>query len=321
MVPTLIHAHKNLLATNGSGIIIPMCATLYIAAVESEYIRFRSSVTFDKTKYLGTLAFENIYILPDEEYYDTENLQNVTINYITEPRPLLEINFNDLNELMYFNEDGIKDTISTTCRYNGIVDGLVAWFKLNLDEEIVLDSSQGKSCWQLAVFPTFPRSVKSKDNVLITAQILNKRLKCSYKLNDEEINTHEKLIYHLPRDVIMFLNDKEYISSLIEVAKSKKGENIQTVFDTSPFPIYGLTVLKENHNCEVLYYQTDNQALRHFIEHIVHTNHIEGKVCFVSNFSEIVCTLDNIFAHNFDMKGELMDLGQQSCREIYGSVF
>ncbi|OXU22388.1 hypothetical protein TSAR_005080 [Trichomalopsis sarcophagae] len=320
VIPTLIDAHQNLLATNGAGIIIPMSATLYIAAVESEYIRFRSSVLFDKCQYLGSLNFENIFVLPEEDFYDTENLENVNINYITEPKPILKINFNDLNELNNFSVDGVKEILRTKCRYNGIVDGLVAWFKLNLDEDIILDSSQGKSCWQLAVFPTFPHNCKSNDKLRITAQILNGRLKCSYNLDHEDINTHEKLVYQLSKDVITFLNDNEFIESLIEVAKSKKNECIKTAFDTSPFPVYGLTLLKENHHCEILYFQTDNSALKHFIEHIVHKNNILGKVYFVSDFSEIVCTLDNIFVHNFDIKGELIDWGQQSYRETYNCL-
>ena len=320
MIPTLIDAHEKLLVTSGLGVVIPMSATLYIAGVESKYIRFRSSVLFDKFHFLGSLSFQNIFIIPDEDYYDAENLENVNINYVTEPMPILKVNFNDLNELKYFSEDGIKAKISTTCRYNGIIDGLVAWFKLNLDEEIILDSSQGNSCWQLAVFPTFQQDVKANDKLAITAEILNGRLKCSYQLVHKDINMHDQLIYQLPRDVITFLNDKEYSNSLIKVAKSKKADCIKTIFDTCPFPIYGLTLLKENTACETLYYQTDNTALKHFIEHIIHKNNIDGKVCFVSNFSEIVSTLDNIFIHNFDMKGELIDWGQQSSHEIYRSV-
>jgi hypothetical protein len=318
VIPTLIDAHNNLLALNGKGIIIPMCATLYIAAVESEYIRFRSSVSFDKTQF-GSLKFDNILILPDEDYYDTENLENVNINYITEPKPILKINFNDLDELNYFSEDGVKEIVTTICRYNGIVDGLVAWFKLNLDEEIVLDSSQGKSCWQLAVFPTFPKNVKTNDKLVLTAQIFNGRLKCSYQLDheDDTKNIYHNHIYQLPRDIITFLNDEEYITSLIQVAKSKKEDALKTIFDTCPFPIYGLTVLKENKNCEILYYQTDNIVLKNLIQYIIKINNIIGNICFISNFNEIIYKLDNIFIHNFDIKGELMDLGQQNYREIY----
>lgn len=304
------------------GIVIPMCATFYIAAVESEYIRFRSSVVFDQSKYLGSLNFENIFVIPNEDYYDTENLENVNMNYITEPKPILKVNFNDLKELRNFSEDGVKEVFSTACRYDGIVDGLVAWFKLNLDEEIVLDSSQGKSCWQLAVFPAFPQYVKSNDKLELKAEMLNGRLKCSYRVLDREcVDMHEKLVYQLPKDVITFLNDKEYTAALIQAAKSKKDECIRTVYDTCPFPIYGLTLLKENHNCEILYCETDNPALKHFIEHIVNKNDIEGKIYFVPDFSEIVSTLDSIFVHTFDMKGELTDWGQQSYREMYGYVF
>ncbi|XP_011501032.1 PREDICTED: putative protein arginine N-methyltransferase 9 isoform X2 [Ceratosolen solmsi marchali] len=319
VIPTLIDAHNNLLVSNGTGIVIPMSATLYVAAVECEYIRFRTSVSFNRIKF-GSLNFDNICILSDEDYYDTENLENVNINYITEPRSILKVNFNDINKLNYFNKDGVKEIVTSVCRYDCIVDGLVAWFKLNLDEEIVLDSSQGKSCWQLAVFPTFPKNVRINDKLILTAQILNGRLKCSYELAHKDISLPNKFIYQLPRDIITFLNDEEYTTSLIQVATSKKQEYLKTIFDTCPFPIYGLTILKENKNCEILYYRTNNIVLKNFIEHIVKINNIIGKIYFISDYNEIINKLDNIIVHDFDMKGELIDCGQQNYREIYRSL-
>ncbi|XP_058802002.1 protein arginine N-methyltransferase 9-like isoform X2 [Phymastichus coffea] len=319
VIPTLIDAHKNLLATNNEGTIIPMSATLYIAAVESQYIRNKSSVVFNKSNYLGSLNFENIIIYIDDNYYDTESLNNVDVNYITELSPLLQINFNDLEELENFNKDGIKGNLPITCQVNGSVDALVVSFKLHLDEEIELDSSQKNSCWQFAIFPLIPQTVKQNDILILTAQLINGRLKCSCQQNNQNME-QGKFFYQLPRDVITFLNDQEYIASLIKVAKLKRNECIKSVYDTSPVPIYGLTVLKENSLCEVLYCQTDNSALKHFIEHIVNTNNINKKVYFVSDFSEITCTLDNIYVHNFDTKGELLDWGQQTYREIYSCL-
>lgn len=315
VIPTLVDAHKNLLATNNEGVIIPMGVTLYIAAVESQYIRYKSSVSFEKNENLRFLNFENVVILIDEDYYDTEKLENVNVNYITEPTPILQVNFNDLKELENFNEDRVKETISTSCQTNGSLDALVISFKLHLDEEIELDSSNEKSCWQLAIFPLLPQAVTQNDRLTLTAEFLNKRLKCSWQSNNRI--KQEKLVYKLPRDIIMFLNDKDYIECLIKAAISKKNECIRSVYDTSPFPFYGLTVLKENLHCEALYCQTDNLALKNFIEHIIKTNSIDKKVYFVSDSSEITSTLDNIFVHNFDPKGELLDLGQQTYREKY----
>lgn len=306
VIPSMINVHMNILDLNG--MVIPMGATVYTAAIECEYIRYRSSVVFDRANYHSVLNFNNVSILSDDEYYDTENLEKVQINYVTEPQVLFNVNFNDLLELYEFCNDGIKQMLQTKCRYDGIIDGLVTWFKLHLDEEIILDSSDGKSCWQFAVFPTMPTICHESDILMIKAEILKSKLKCSYNAdNAVRSNENGTTLYHLPKEVIIFLNDLDYIKLLTEIGRSQKNRKIKYILDTSPFPIYGLTLLKECKNSEILYYKTDNPTLRVLIEQIVHDSGIQGKVQMISNYEEIPCSLDSIFIHNFDIKGELKD--------------
>ncbi|KAJ8672731.1 hypothetical protein QAD02_003991 [Eretmocerus hayati] len=318
VIPTLIDAHKNLLSPHG--IIIPLSATLFIAAIESKYVRLRYSAVFHDSQSPKYLRFGNVTISPDETFYDTEDLNNIHANHITEPRPSLKVDFNDLSDLEYFNKDGVKEVFTVKCRYNGILDGLVAWFKLTLDEEIELDSSQEKSSWPVAVFASTPQNVSCQDHIIITAEIQNGKLKCSYIVKDKVIDTSGRSYFCMPRDVIAFLNDELYLESLAEAAKSKKDTTIESVFDTCPFPIYGLTMMKENIKCKALYYQSQNESLKRFINHIIDINNICGQVHFVSDFSEINCKVDEIFIHNFDMKGELMDAGQLSYRDMYSDL-
>ena len=313
VVPTLIDAHKRLLSDSGT--VIPSKATLFVAAVECEYIRFRSSVMFQASNYFGSLKFENISILPDEPYYDTENLQNVKISYITEPRGLLRVNFNDSIEMLSFSIDGLKNRITTECRYDGIIDGLVAWFKLYLDEEITIDSSQGKSCWQLAVFPSIPTNFEKGNKISVSAEMSAGKLKCSYT-SDKTSNKEEKCVFYLPKEVINFLNDTEYISSLTQAALTEKGK-VETVLDTYPFPIYGLTLIKSNSNCKVLFYQSNDLMLRSLIKKVFEDNKIEGNIRFLDDFSEIDSVVDRICIHNFDVKGELKDWGQESYHNFF----
>lgn len=309
----MINMHVNILDLNG--IVIPMDATVYTAAIECKYIRYRSSVIFDKVKDHCPLNFDNVSILSDDEYYDTENLEKVQINYVTEPQVLFKVNFNDLLELYEFCKDGIKQMLQAKCRYNGIIDGLVTWFKLHLDEEITLDSSDGKSCWQFAIFPTMPTECHEDDVLTIKAETLKGKLKCSYSVGNARYSEDRTTLYHLPKEVIVFLNDFDYVKLLTEIGRSQENKKIKYILDTSPFPIYGLALLKECKDSEILYYKTDNLTLRVLIEQIAHDSGLQGKVHMISNYEEIPCSLDSIFIHNFDIKGELKD-DQDSCYEI-----
>ncbi|XP_032666622.1 protein arginine N-methyltransferase 9-like isoform X1 [Odontomachus brunneus] len=306
VVPSLINVHMNILDLYG--MIIPMGATVYTAAIECEYIRFRSSVIFEKVKEICLLNFNNVSVLPDDEYYEAENLEKIQMKYITEPQKLFYVNFNELQELRKFHKDGIKQLLRAKCKYNGIIDGLVTWFKLHLDEEITLDSSDGKSCWDLAVFPTLHTACHEGDVVTIKAEILKSKLKCSCSIGNAELNAAGcKSLYHLPKEVIVFLNDFNYVKLLTEIGRSHKNRNIKYILDISPFPIYGLTILKECKDSELLYYKTDNPTLRSLVERVARDNKLQEKVRTISNYDEIPCHLDSIFVHNFDIKGELRD--------------
>ncbi|XP_076181472.1 protein arginine N-methyltransferase 9 isoform X2 [Ptiloglossa arizonensis] len=317
VVSSMISVHTNILDKNGT--VIPMSATLYVAAVECEYIRYRSSVVFEKVKQSCPLKFDNISILSDDEYYDTENLKNVKVTYITEPKILLTVNFNDLSDLQQFNVDGVKSMINVKCKHNGTVDGLVTWFKLNLDEDTTIDTSEQKSCWQTAIFPAIPKLFEQGDMLIIKGEILKRKLKCSYTSNSAKFNdySNQQFLYRLPKEVIIFLNDFEYIKLLTEVSKSLINKELNSILDTSPFPIYGLMLLKENKCSKILYYKTENTELRLFMEQIAEQNDFKDKLCIVSKYSHIKDSLDTIFVHDFDIKGELKDCGQEHNHEFF----
>lgn len=317
VIPSMISVHSNIL--NENGIVIPMGATLYVAAVECEYIKHKSTVMFDKIKLFCPLNFDNVTVLLDEEYYDTENLKNVQVNYITDPTALLSINFNSLAELQQFNIDGIKNTIKVDCKCNGTIDGLITWFKLHLDEEITIDTSEKKSCWQVAVFPTVPKLLNEGDIVLIKGEMVKGKLKCSYTRPGTPPNDQDdkKIVCRLPKEVVTFLNDFEYIRLLTEVSKSLVKKEIHSILDTSPFPIYGLMLLKENKHGRILYYKSKNSSFHSFIRLIADQNCLSNKLCIVSEYIHIKDSLDTVFIHDFDMKGELKDCSEEDNHEFF----
>lgn len=314
VVPSMINVHMNILDANGT--VIPMGATVYTAAIQCEYIRYKSSVIFDRVKEHCPLNFESVSVLSDDEYYDTENLEKVQINYVTEPQMLLSVNFNNLSELQKLSNDGMKQVLRAKCKYNGVIDGLVTWFKLHLDEEITLDSSDGKSCWQLAVFPAIPTMCHEGDTLMIEAEMSKGKLKCSYSTDNAQLRERCKFLYRLPKEVIAFLNDFEYGKLLGEIGRRQESRKMRYILDTSPFPIYGLTHLKRYKDSEILYYKTDNPTLRSLIERIAENSGLRGRVHMVTSYDEIPCSLDSIFVHNFDIKGELRD-DQDNYREIF----
>ncbi|CAL7948435.1 unnamed protein product [Xylocopa violacea] len=317
VIPSMMSVHSNVLDANG--VVIPMGATLYIAAVECEYIRYKSSVIFDKVKHSCPLNFDNLSVLLDEEYYDTENLKNVKVSYIVEPIALFTINFNNLSDLQQFNTDGIKNIINVKCKQSGTIDGLITWFKLHLDEEITIDTSEKKSCWQVAVFPTVPELWNKNDAIIIKGEMLKGKLKCSYtssNIQHDNYNNHS-LLYRLPKEVVTFLNDFEYIKLVSEVSESLINKEIYSILDTSPIPIYGLILLKRNRHSKVLYYKNESMVLQRFIEQIAKQNGLTDKLRIVSKYNHIKDSLDTIFIHDFDIKGELKDYNEEHNHEFF----
>lgn len=178
IIETLTDAHTNLLERRG--VIVPHGASLFVSAVRSDHLQQNFSVEFENdSKLFSPLDFGKTTILLDEYYYDTENLNRVTVNHITEPVEILSINFNSLIELNGFKGDGIKSEVRTRCRSNGTINSLVAWFKLKLDQELEIDTMAKNSCWEPAVFPLVSLNCRENDEVQITAEIQNEQLKLS----------------------------------------------------------------------------------------------------------------------------------------------
>lgn len=81
--------------------------------------------------------------------------------------------------------------------------------------------------------------------LMIRAETLKGKLKCSYSANNARSSKNCTILYHLPKEVITFLNDLDYVKLLTEIDRSQKNKKMKYILDTSPFPIYGLSLLKE----------------------------------------------------------------------------
>ncbi|KAJ6668749.1 hypothetical protein lerEdw1_012232 [Lerista edwardsae] len=188
IVESLIHAWEHLLLPpkpNGGstgaeiyGKVIPAGATVWGMAVECKEIRRHHRVGVkavagvcipEKLKfYSPTYASEN----SDEtiEPYTTEKLSRVPGGFtaLTEHFQILTVDFNNLQELKSFSTSK-PSKIHVPAVKEGILDAIVVWFTLQLDDEHMLSTSPSEdTCWEQAVYPVqglLDYSVKSGDSV------------------------------------------------------------------------------------------------------------------------------------------------------------
>ncbi|XP_066487962.1 protein arginine N-methyltransferase 9 [Tiliqua scincoides] len=188
IVESLIHAWEHLLLPpkpNGTSVgsenygkVIPAGATIWGMAVECKEIRRHHRVDVkavagvhmpEKLKfYSPTYGSEN----SDEsiEPYSTEKLSRIPGGYtaLTEHFQILTVDFNNLQELKSFStRKPFKIQIPVV--KEGMLDAIVVWFTLQLDDEHMLSTSPSEdTCWEQAVYPVqglFDYSVKSGDSV------------------------------------------------------------------------------------------------------------------------------------------------------------
>nr|XP_009687547.1 PREDICTED: putative protein arginine N-methyltransferase 9 isoform X2 [Struthio camelus australis] len=173
IVESLIHAWEHLLLqpkpknqdihTKEYGQVIPASATIFGMAVECKEIRrhhrvgtqeiagvrLANSVQFFSPTYASVSSEETV------EPYTTEKLSRVPGGYVplTEPFQVMTVDFNNLQELKSLA--GRKPwKLSLPVTQGGILDAIVVWFVLQLDDEHALSTSPSEeSCWEQAVYP------------------------------------------------------------------------------------------------------------------------------------------------------------------------
>ncbi|CAM9784478.1 unnamed protein product [Bubo scandiacus] len=190
IVESLIHAWEHLLlqpkpknqdvSTGDYGRVIPASATIFGMAVECKEIRrhhrvemqevagvcLSNSVQFFSPTYASAGSEETV------EPYTTEKLSRIPGGYVplTEPCQVMTVDFNNLQELKSLAaRKPWKLSLPVTER--GILDAVVVWFVLQLDDEHALSTSPSEeTCWEQAVYPVqglLDYSVKTGDTVVM----------------------------------------------------------------------------------------------------------------------------------------------------------
>ncbi|XP_068024121.1 protein arginine N-methyltransferase 9 isoform X1 [Melanerpes formicivorus] len=190
IVESLIHAWEHLLlqpkpkhqdASAGDyGRVIPASATVFGMAVECREIRKHHRV---ETQEVAGVCLSNAVQFFSPTYacagseetvepYTTEKLSRVPGGYIplTEPCQVMTIDFNDLQELKSLAARK-PWKLSLPVTEGGILDAVVVWFVLQLDDEHALSTSPSEeTCWEQAVYPVqgcLDYSVKAGDTVVM----------------------------------------------------------------------------------------------------------------------------------------------------------
>jgi len=246
VLDTLIHAKMNLLSDSGK--IIPQSAQFYICGIEANYIRLRNVVE-NAPKDLG---MEELNIVNCETYdngysfYDAECLSTIPDGYteLTETVSCLDVNFNCLKDMENVR-NGKKDVfLKLVVKKEGIFDCVFGWFRLQLDEEISIETKPGSSvkCWDQAVFPNFePFKVYPGDEIDVYMTFIDSKMKLAFK---KQLPT-EKETCLASECAITMLNDKKFVEVLKKQAKEILAmRNVEKVLDFSPFPVLGLSVLR-----------------------------------------------------------------------------
>ncbi|KAF7244150.1 Protein arginine N-methyltransferase 9 [Varanus komodoensis] len=172
IVESLIHAWEHLLlppkANDGKldeeyGKVIPAGATVWGMAVECEEIRRHhrvsvkeiAGVCLPETLAFHSPTFASVNSVETLEPYTTEKLSRIPGGYkaLTEHFQVLTVNFNNLQELKSYAVSKPSE-INIPIIKGGILDAIVVWFTLQLDEEHILSTSPSEdTCWEQAVYP------------------------------------------------------------------------------------------------------------------------------------------------------------------------
>ncbi|XP_050084623.1 uncharacterized protein LOC126570705 [Anopheles aquasalis] len=303
ILETLIHAKKHLLLPRGK--IIPAKVALHISGYQSRALT-TSNILINE-------AFSEEFSLPSNcllskegnKGYDAEDISRIQANddfeFVSDTKPALVVDFNDLDCLIRHNDGSEVGEVILTCRDNGLLlDGLVVWFDLQLDDQNAISTDPTtNTCWNQAIFRLNQRLPVVKDQQLkVAISCKDGTLAVAHNLNsvDNQISVDEH--------VIEFLNDNEYYSNLNESVDALS--DMEKILDLSLFPYAGLKLLKEG-KARMLFCLDQAEDL---VEFIANQNDIPmGSIMLINSIQEILVlndyTLDLIILQPIDVFGQI----------------
>ncbi|KAG8518373.1 Protein arginine N-methyltransferase 9 [Galemys pyrenaicus] len=243
IVESLIHAWENLLlppkakGENGNyenyGKVIPASAVIFGMAVECAEIRRHHRVGSKDLAGISlptNVKFQSpAYSVDTEETvepYTTEKMSRVSGGYValTECFEIMTVDFNNLQELKSLATKK-PDQFGIPVIKEGILDAIMVWFVLQLDEEHSLSTSPSEeTCWEQAVYPVQDLAdywIKPGDRVMMEASCQD------YYLRIQSINIFSSQqmdvgkSFTKKQDLLPLGNEAELCSALANLQTSK----------------------------------------------------------------------------------------------------
>ncbi|XP_043758505.1 protein arginine N-methyltransferase 9 [Cervus elaphus] len=245
IVESLIHAWEHLLlqpktkGENGNcekyGKVIPASAVIFGMAVECAEIRrhhrvgvkdvagicLPTNVKFQSPAYSSVDGEETI------EPYTTEKMSRVPGGYLalTECFEIMTVDFNNLQELKSLATNK-PDKIGIPVTKEGILDAIVVWFVLQLDDEHSLSTSPSEeTCWEQAVYPVHDLAdywIKPGDQVMMEVSCQDCYLRIqsiNFFHSEHEMEVGKSFTRN--KDLLSFGNEAELCSALANLQTSK----------------------------------------------------------------------------------------------------
>ncbi|XP_078602313.1 protein arginine N-methyltransferase 9-like [Branchiostoma floridae x Branchiostoma japonicum] len=186
ILSTLRHAWEHLLLPPRSalnhpesvryGRVIPGSATVHACIVECPDIRHNHTVLqtsccgvdmsgLDITSQTAIQTDTADQTSPDAEPYSSEVLNRVRGGFscLTKPCQVFQIDFNDPQTFSPESLEHLR-VLHLPVKHPGVVDAVVMWFDLHLDEETHLSTSpEQDTCWEQAIFPVHRHHLTGSD--------------------------------------------------------------------------------------------------------------------------------------------------------------
>ncbi|XP_053757180.1 protein arginine N-methyltransferase 9 isoform X1 [Panthera pardus] len=252
IVESLIHAWEHLLlqpktrGENGNcekyGKVIPASAVLYGMAVECAEIRRHhrvctkdvAGICLPTNVKFQSPACSSVDTEETVEPYTTEKMSRVPGGYLalTECFEIMTVDFNNLQELKSLATKK-SGKIGIPVIKEGILDAIVVWFVLQLDDEHSLSTSPSEeTCWEQAVYPVHDLAdywIKSGDQVMMEVSCQD----CYLRIQNISVfsSEHEMDVgkdFCKDKDLFSLGSEAELCSALANLQTSKPDAMEQT---------------------------------------------------------------------------------------------
>ncbi|XP_038209128.1 protein arginine N-methyltransferase 9-like [Zerene cesonia] len=275
ILTALSHAWQNLLHQEAK--VLPASAEFYVMGVECQNIIDKYQLC-QAAKDLLNIPSLNVHVFQFDETYDCEDINLFkTLKYMTEPKCLMTVDFNDPNSI----EDKLKNTepyiTQLAVNQNGELSTIIGWFNLNLSEKYQLTtdprSDTRATAWDQAIFfDHIPKKVNDDQRLVYKFTLQSGKIALVQDCNLK--------IIRVTLEILRFLNDIEFmkkIMSCLGLACVYLGQLAEIsdmcIADLSPFPMFGLQMLKRGAKSLVCCVKSEED--KQFFDEVFKSNDID----------------------------------------------